>query len=276
MALGFYHTCAALNTGEMRCFGRNSDGQLGLGHRRSIGSSNFISERNASAFSSVRNVVMANFEYSVSDTDSQSITFNSGLSFSRNLIKNYHWNFGDNTTSTSANPTHDFTSFGHFNVTLTITDNFDQTASVSKNIIIERDNSSPYFAGSQKFTLAQAKTHIIQLGSALDFDSSSLTYTIVQAPLQGTISNCLGGTTDLSCSYQAPSNFTGEIEFSYKANDGTSDSAPAIVKLSIVDNPPSIVKIASGQNHACALYENKKVKCWGDNSNGKLGLGTHS
>ena len=276
MALGGSHTCVALSTGEMRCFGGNFRGQLGLGHTRGIGGDQFISERNSSTFSDSRSTVVANFEYSVSSTNSQSVTFNSGLSFARNAIKSYQWDFGDDTTSISANPTHDFTSYGYFDVTLTVTDNFDQTATVLRRIRIQRDNVSPYFSGSQKLTLAQAKTHIIQLSPALDFDSSSLTYTIVQAPSQGTLSSCLGGTSDLNCSYQAPSNFTGEIEFSYKANDGTSDSLPAIVKLSIVDNPPSILKIASGQHHACALYENKKSKVLGVQWLWSIRLGTYS
>ena len=181
MALGGSHTCVALSTGEMRCFGDNFRGQLGLGHRRSIGGDQFITERNSSTFSDSRSTVVANFKYSVSDTNSQSVTFNSGLSFARNAIKSYQWNFGDDTTSTSANPTHDFTSYGHFDVALTVTDNFDQTASVLRRIRIERNNVSPYFEGSQKFTLAQSKTHIIQLSPALDFDSSSLTYTIVRS-----------------------------------------------------------------------------------------------
>lgn len=32
--------------------------------------------------------------------------------------------------------------------------------------------------------------------------------------------------------------------------------------------------LASGSNHACALLENQSVQCWGNNANGKLGIGT--
>lgn len=37
LALGYYHTCALLDTGRVRCWGRNDQGQLGLGHRNDIG-----------------------------------------------------------------------------------------------------------------------------------------------------------------------------------------------------------------------------------------------
>lgn len=37
LALGYYHTCALLTTGAVRCWGRNSSGQLGYGHKNDIG-----------------------------------------------------------------------------------------------------------------------------------------------------------------------------------------------------------------------------------------------
>ena len=37
LSAGMYHTCAVLSTGIVRCWGRNVDGQLGLGHYTDIG-----------------------------------------------------------------------------------------------------------------------------------------------------------------------------------------------------------------------------------------------
>ena len=262
VALGRSHSCAALRTGEVRCWGWNSSGQLGLGHVRSIGDNEFITAKNSSTFSEARSSVIAHFDYSVSGTDPKSITFDTSSSFATSSIKTYQWDFGDDETSTSTNPTHEFSEFGSFNVTLTVTDNFDQTAVASRLIQVKSHDASPYFGRTQEFTLEKAKTHVIQLGAALDPDSSSLTYTVVQSPSQGTLSDCLSGMDDLICSYEAPSDFTGEVEFSYKANDGTSDSLATTVKLHIIDAPLSILQMASGLSHTCALYENKKVKCW--------------
>jgi alpha-tubulin suppressor-like RCC1 family protein len=42
--------------------------------------------------------------------------------------------------------------------------------------------------------------------------------------------------------------------------------------LAEVKLPENIIQLASGNSHTCALLENKKVKCWGNNIYGQLGL----
>ncbi len=35
--------------------------------------------------------------------------------------------------------------------------------------------------------------------------------------------------------------------------------------------------LAAGEHHACALLDNDRIKCWGENSEGELGIGdTHN
>ncbi|HEX4924570.1 MAG TPA: hypothetical protein VFV50_10805 [Bdellovibrionales bacterium] len=36
---------------------------------------------------------------------------------------------------------------------------------------------------------------------------------------------------------------------------------------------PRVMKVTTGTYHSCALFENGRVKCWGDNTSGALGLG---
>ena len=100
-----------------------------------------------------------------------------------------------------------------------------------------------------------------------------LTYSVVDMPTQGVLSGCLGGTVDISCKYVAPSSFTGKVTFSYKANDGTFDSNTREVSIQVLAEGPSIVDISSSSDHSCALFDNKKIKCWGRNASGQLGYG---
>ena len=67
--------------------------------------------------------------------------------------------------------------------------------------------------------------------------------------------------------------FEGEVSFSYKANDGMSDSKAVEVKINVIDLTPSVVEVASFGDHSCALFDNKKIKCWGRNDYGQLGYG---
>jgi len=51
-------------------------------------------------------------------------------------IVSYLWNFGDNTTSTSASPSHTYSTGGTYTVSLTVTDDDSLTGSTSKSIIV--------------------------------------------------------------------------------------------------------------------------------------------
>lgn len=53
-----------------------------------------------------------------------------------NLLASWHWNFGDSSTSDIQNPSHNFTSTGNFNVTLTVTDDEGATDTSSKIVSV--------------------------------------------------------------------------------------------------------------------------------------------
>ena len=79
------------------------------------------------------NIFNADFEYTIVNTASPTIYFNNLSSNYENLV----WSFGDGTTSTSINPTHQYSSPGNFTVTLTIyTNSGCLIDSISQNIDI--------------------------------------------------------------------------------------------------------------------------------------------
>ena len=108
----------------------------------------------------------------------------------------------------------------------------------------------------------------------MDFGDTDLTYTIDQVPTLGTLSDCLEGTDDLDCTFTPTEYFVGTVTFSYKASNGVSESESSVVTIEVISDHPVPVQIASSGEHACALYRNGKIKCWGRNHVGQLGIGT--
>ena len=207
------------------------------------------------------------FSFQPQDSNtSTTVQFDGTASFVKaGTISSYTWNFGDESTATVASPTHTFSSAGTYTVKLTLVDSSGNTSLVKKEVRIQPANNRPFIFSNQSFTLEKNKSLSLNLLSGTDWEKSALSYSVVRSPTQGTLSACLGGTSDLLCTYQPPMNFTGEVEFSYKANDGTSDSNPVVVKINVIDPVPSVVQISSSWGHSCALFDNKKIKCWGYN-----------
>ena len=68
----------------------------------------------------------------------------------------YLWNFGDNTSSTAINPIHQYATAGSFNVTLTITNQYGCSASITNNNVV-----NVYPKPIAKFTPDPSETQLI-------------------------------------------------------------------------------------------------------------------
>ena len=272
MSAGTEGNCVLLKSGSVRCWGANNYGQLGLGNTHTIGDNEFIVERIASPFKNPGHVIIARFDYEIGSSNSLMVSFNAGLSAFIGAVT-YAWNFGDTMTGMGISPSHTFSKNGSYTVALTVTDGLMQTHSISKVIRVEGANKSPELAQGQQFSISKNASISFELKAATDPDSTAFTYSLVGAVSGGTLSDCLGGTSDVVCSYTPATDFKGEVSFSYKANDGMSDSKAVEVKINVIDPTPSVVEVASFGDHSCALFDNKKIKCWGRNNYGQLGYG---
>ncbi len=80
---------------------------------------------------------VADFEFSPEAPSTRdTIQFTDRSSDPDGEIVRWLWDFGDGTTSTEPNPTHRYTKGGVYTVTLTVTDNRDGTATVSKRLFV--------------------------------------------------------------------------------------------------------------------------------------------
>jgi len=72
----------------------------------------------------------------------QEITFDASKSFdAEGNISAYYWNFGDGTNDTGVIATHVYSHLGTYNITLTVTDSNDQTASDAIKVWIQESNN---------------------------------------------------------------------------------------------------------------------------------------
>lgn len=118
-------------------------------------------------------------------------------------------------------------------------------------------NDSPVMRGDQSLGLFEDQMTVIILSGASDIDNDNLTYSLVKAPVGGTLSGCLDNTGSLICTLTPDLNFNGDLEFTYKANDGISDSSNvSTVTLHVwpVNDPPVM-----GADQTLSMNENSSL-----------------
>ena len=259
IATGSRHACALFKTGKVKCWGNNFRGQLGLAHQQYyIGDDEDLSRIPYVKVLGDRASIYPRFSFTPMDSRSPvTINFDASDSFSTAPGTSYSWNFGNGTTGSGSIATASFSTPGVYTVNLTVTNPLNQkTASLKKTVRIQPPNDPPVMPQNQIFTLEQGKISPIHLPQAMDREGNSLTYSLVDSPAQGTLTGCLNSNSDLTCQYTAPSDFTGKITFSYRANDGTSDAFNVTqVELNIVPGQLSILQISSFDDHTCVFIQ---------------------
>lgn len=132
-----------------------------------------------------------------------------------------------------------------YTVTFYASDNSSPARVTSRPVqIVVVANRAP-IALNQSLSLDEDTTKAITL-TASDPENLPLTFTVLQAPLHGTLTG-----TAPNLSYSPVTNYNGPDSFTFKVNDGALDSAPATVALTInpVNDPPTV------QSQAIAISE---------------------
>jgi hypothetical protein len=111
--------------------------------------------------------------------------------------------------------------------------------------------NSPPVAQDQSVTTDE-DTSIDIIMEAVDREDDPLTYAIVTAPSHGTLS---GDDGDASVSYAPNPDFVGSDAFTFRVNDGHSDSNVATVDISVspVNDPPLAIDDAATTEHGTAV-----------------------
>ncbi|OIQ20450.1 MAG: hypothetical protein BM556_00470 [Bacteriovorax sp. MedPE-SWde] len=130
------------------------------------------------------------------------------------------------------------TTKGVKNATLTWTCDLDI---VTSTLTYTSANNLPVMGANSAETTLEDTVLSFTVNNATDIDSDTLTYSVVTSPSNGVLSNCLNSDGDLNCDYTPNPNYYGADSFTFKANDGTADSATVttvnITVTSVNDKP---------------------------------------
>jgi VCBS repeat-containing protein len=154
------------------------------------------------------------------DIDSMSLTFAKVASPSNGVV------------TVNTNGTYTYTPNANFNgsdsFTFKANDGSTDSATVTVSITITAVNDAPSStAVSISTNEDNAKTGIL---TATDVDSSTLTYSKIANPTNGTVTVSSNG----AYTYTPNANFNGTDSFTFKANDGAIESAVATVSITVV------------------------------------------
>jgi subtilisin family serine protease len=108
----------------------------------------------------------------------------------------------------------------------TVSDGRGGSASATVSVTVTPVNDPPV-AANQAVTTAEDTARAVTLG-ATDPEGNPLTYATIAPPAHGTLSGTAPNVT-----YTPATNYAGSDSFTFKANDGTADSAPATVSITV-------------------------------------------
>lgn len=143
---------------------------------------------------------------------------------------------GGTSTNCSYSPALNFT--GNVTFTYEVSDGTLTSSLATVTITVSGENDAPVVAANQSLSTNEDTALNFTISNATDVDGDPLGYKIISSPSKGTLSNCITTTaygTDLTCTYTPGANATGTDSFTYRANDGSADSATvATITINII------------------------------------------
>jgi alpha-tubulin suppressor-like RCC1 family protein len=256
LGLGFYQSCARNAAGSVRCWGDDTFGELGYGNTNTIGDDETpFSAGNVNVGGAVIQIV-GGFSHTCALLATHKVRC-WGFNGSGQLGYGNTNDIGDNETPSSAGDV-DVGGFvqrigaGIFHTCALLTngkvrcwgDNFAGALGYGNGSVIIGDNETPATAGDVD---VGGKVTQISLGGG---------HTC--ALLTGGNVRCWGN------------NHNGELGYGNTSTIGD-DETPA--SAGDVNVGGTVVQIATGAFHTCALLATGKVRCWGSGAQGQLGYG---
>ncbi|MFK7779585.1 MAG: RCC1 repeat-containing protein, partial [Candidatus Gracilibacteria bacterium] len=290
ISLGGSHSCVLLDTGGMKCWGNNSNGQLGDGTRNLS-----LTPVNVSGLSSgIVDISLGN-AYSCALLDSGTIecwgaNYNGQLG---NLTAKYSVipvkvsGLNSGIVSISSGNNHSCALLDNGSVKCWGLNTWGQLGDGTTNESFEPINVTGLsgvsgISGGSDYTCALLNTGSIKCWGSNPYgqlgDGTIYNYTeLFLSQLEGLPNNIQHKTNTIGSSYSCLITTSGGVKcWGYnrfgQLGDGTKSNK--FLPVDVVGLNSGVVNIFLGMSHACAILDTGGVKCWGSNSSGQLGDGT--
>lgn len=254
IAAGGNHTCGLLATGDVKCYGYNSFGQLGYGHTNNLGDDETATSYGYVPLGEKAIQIVAGLSHTCVLLESKKVRC-WGLNDKGQLGLGNTDNIGDNEQVTDVS----YVNLGTTEVKrLYSGTSFNCALYINGGIRCWGDNQYGQLGTSNNITYGDDEEAIaaplVNLGgsAALQMDLSTISYHVC-AITAGGVLKCWGR-----------NNF-GQL--------GLGDAIDKNVPTSAVSLPKPAIMVTTGNIHTCALLSDYTVNCFGANNQGQLGLG---
>ena len=181
----------------------------------------------------------------------QIISFNGYYSFqsaSGGSITAYQWNWGDGSPAGSgATPNHYYPLFGTYQVTLTVTDNFGQTASTTNTVTVNQGNNAPVANAGGPYTIRLGQDLTLDGRASTDVNASqgdSIVSYAWDLDNNGTFGDITGANPTVS--WSAIQRVTGTSTIALRVTDSMGATNTATTTLTVNPLPSATTSAASG------------------------------
>ena len=261
LAAGDYHTCAALDTGDVRCWGYANEGQVGLGNRNQIGDNETPGSVGPVSLGAGRTAtaITAGGNHTCAVLDDGSVRC-WGLGEFGQLGYGTTASIGDNEQVSSAGPV-DLTAgrtakaitAGSFHTCAILDDDSVRCWGLGSN------GQLGYGATSAVLNPALVADPV-ELGDARSARAITAGASHTCAILDNGSVRCWG------------LNDSGQLGYGTTGTIGDNEPVDAAGPVDLGAGRTAIA-ISSGGEHTCAVLDNGQVRCWGSGVNGQLGNG---
>lgn len=257
MSVGDGTTCVALQDGTAKCWGRNSDGQLGRGDTIAIGDDEVPADVESIDLGGFVEEIHTNGEQTFARLASGEIR-GWGLNDAYQLGLQHNETIGDDETLAQTNTTVDLDGPA---IDLAVGDGF----------------ACAVLAGGKVQCWGANDVGQLGLGHTQKVGDDESPASAGYVPLGGNAVSVIAGTSHACALLDDGSvecwglNADGQLGLGHTQAIGD-DEVPLVEGPLVLGG--DVEQLAAGERHTCALMANGDVRCWGSNDSGQLGSGS--